>query len=99
MRAPQQLPGPNADVWDWQLLASCRGEDWTLFFAADCETRRRRAQREQRAKQMCRGCPVRTECRTHALTIGEAYGVWGGLSEPERTRLIDTESAAADRPH
>ncbi|MGW0901126.1 WhiB family transcriptional regulator, partial [Streptomyces goshikiensis] len=20
-----RLPGPNADLWDWQLLAACRG--------------------------------------------------------------------------
>lgn len=27
-----RLPGPNADLWDWQLLAACRGVDSSLFF-------------------------------------------------------------------
>ena len=22
-----RLPGPNADIWDWQLIGLCRGED------------------------------------------------------------------------
>ncbi|HEY4572108.1 MAG TPA: WhiB family transcriptional regulator, partial [Kribbella sp.] len=29
-------------------------------------------------------CPVRRECREHALLVGEAYGVWGGTTEEER---------------
>jgi WhiB family redox-sensing transcriptional regulator len=40
------------------------------------------------AKQMCRQCPVMTQCRTHALTVGEPYGIWGGLSESERELLL-----------
>jgi WhiB family redox-sensing transcriptional regulator len=32
---------------------------------------------------------VRAECATHALTVGEEYGVWGGFSETERTMLRD----------
>ncbi|MEC7102549.1 MAG: WhiB family transcriptional regulator, partial [Actinomycetota bacterium] len=27
-----RLPGPNADIWDWQLEGSCRGEDPGIFF-------------------------------------------------------------------
>ncbi|WP_264062327.1 WhiB family transcriptional regulator, partial [Mycolicibacterium hippocampi] len=27
-------------------------------------------------------------CRAHALQAGEAYGIWGGLSEPERAVLL-----------
>lgn len=45
-------------------------------------------QREQRAKEMCRQCPVIQECRSHALEVGEPYGVWGGLSESERDLLL-----------
>jgi WhiB family redox-sensing transcriptional regulator len=37
---------------------------------------------------MCRRCPVIDECRSHALEVGEPYGVWGGLSESERDLLL-----------
>ena len=52
------------------------------------ERGRARAQREMRAKEMCRRCPVITQCRTHALAVGEPYGIWGGLSESERELLL-----------
>ena len=42
------------------------------------------------AKQLCRACPVITQCRTHALQVGEPYGIWGGLSESERELMIKT---------
>jgi hypothetical protein len=37
------------------------------------------------AKRMCGGCPVRATCLEYALTTDERYGVWGGMSERERT--------------
>lgn len=84
MTLPQQLPGQYTDVWDWQLRASCRGADWRTFFSPDGERGRARSARENRAKQMCRQCPVMAECRAHALRVQEPYGTWGGLSEAER---------------
>lgn len=39
------------------------------------------------AKTVCSRCPVTQECLEHALENGEKLGVWGGLSEDERTRL------------
>lgn len=42
------------------------------------------------AKAICRGCVVREECLQDALNHGEQYGVWGGLSTPERSRLSKT---------
>jgi WhiB family redox-sensing transcriptional regulator len=44
-----------------------------------------------RAKQMCRQCPVITQCRIHALRVGEPYGIWGGLSETDRELLLKGE--------
>ena len=58
MPQPQQLPGPNADIWDWQMQGLCRGVDSSMFFHPDDERGRARAQREMRAKEMCRQCPV-----------------------------------------
>jgi WhiB family redox-sensing transcriptional regulator len=30
------------------------------------------------AKELCRQCPIQTQCRTGALERGEPWGVWGG---------------------
>ncbi|EUA07200.1 transcription factor WhiB family protein [Mycobacterium xenopi 4042] len=37
MPQPEQLPGPNADIWDWQLRGLCRGVDSSVFFHPDGE--------------------------------------------------------------
>lgn len=84
MSQPEQLPGPNSDSWDWQLHGACRGVDSSVFFHPDGERGRARLQRERRAKEFCRDCPVIVQCRTHALKVGEPYGIWGGMSESER---------------
>jgi hypothetical protein len=44
--------------------------------------------RADRAKAICRSCPVITECLDHALRVRESYGVWGGHTEDERARLL-----------
>ena len=40
-----------------------------------------------------RTCPVIEACLKHALSVREPYGVWGGMSEEERTRLLAAEPA------
>jgi WhiB family redox-sensing transcriptional regulator len=45
-------------------------------------------QRERRAIEICRQCPVMAQCRAHALEVAEPYGIWGGLSETEREFLL-----------
>lgn len=82
-----RLPGPNADLWDWQMLSACRGEDPSLFFHPEGERGPAREARENAAKAICSGCPVRTECAAHALQVREPYGVWGGLSEDDREEI------------
>jgi WhiB family redox-sensing transcriptional regulator len=43
---------------------------------------------QNRAKQMCLGCPVRTECLSEALDNQIEWGVWGGMTERERRALL-----------
>ncbi|HMS77601.1 WhiB family transcriptional regulator [Gordonia sp. (in: high G+C Gram-positive bacteria)] len=88
MPQPNHLPGPNADIWDWQMQGLCRGVDSSMFFHPDGERGRARAQRERHAKEMCHRCPVIVQCREHALAVAEPYGIWGGLSESERSILM-----------
>ncbi|ATQ28368.1 transcription factor WhiB [Rhodococcus ruber Chol-4] len=78
------LPHPRSESWDWQLHAACRGHESSAFFHPDGERGHARELREYRAKLVCARCPVLERCRTHALEVGEPYGVWGGMSESER---------------
>ncbi|OIV39250.1 hypothetical protein BIV57_01825 [Mangrovactinospora gilvigrisea] len=82
-----RLPGPNADLWDWQLVAACRGVDSSLFFHPEGERGAARSSRETAAKEVCMRCPVRAQCAAHALAVKEPYGVWGGLTEDEREEM------------
>ena len=95
MPQPEQLPGPNADIWNWQLQGLCRGIDSSVFFHPDGERGRARMQRELRGKALCRRCAVIQECRSHALAVGEPYGVWGGMAESERDMLLKADIGRA----
>ena len=84
MADTRRLPVPVTDIWDWQMRGACRGMDSAFFFHPEGERGPARANREARAKEVCRRCPVLEQCRRHALAVHEPYGVWGGLSESER---------------
>ncbi|MBN4926156.1 WhiB family transcriptional regulator [Hoyosella rhizosphaerae] len=88
MPQPHQLPGPVIELWDWQRDGLCRGVDSSVFFHPDGERGRARHERELRAKALCHQCPVLAECRSHALAVGEPYGIWGGMSETERAHHL-----------
>ena len=79
---------PISDAWDWQLQGRCRDRSGIQFFHPDDDLGRiSRRLRETAAKELCQRCPVRRQCATHALKVGEEYGVWGGFSEHDRTLL------------
>jgi len=78
----ERLPGPRS--WGWQEQAACRGMDLVIFFGREGERGPGRDRREAKAKRVCEGCPVRTECLDYAVSRPEKYGVYGGLSEDER---------------
>lgn len=74
------------DRWAWADHGSCQGlED--LFYNNDEDPKGVRRDKERLAKQICGRCPVIIECRRHAASARELYGVWGGLSEMERHNL------------
>jgi WhiB family redox-sensing transcriptional regulator len=64
----------------WQTKSNCMGVDPDLFFPE-------RGASTREAKEVCRGCVVREECLEYALSNGEKFGIWGGMSERERRRL------------
>lgn len=91
-------PRPLLEDWTWQQDGSCRDMPTELFFPEDGARRHRRA-KEQRAKSICRDCPVLAECREHAVSIQEPFGIWGAMTAPERARaiaaLLDESQAGA----
>ena len=79
---------PVYDDWAWQEKANCRGEDNSIFFLevnARGETKRKQI---ASAKKICRSCPVVNECLSHALSVPEHFGVWGGMSADERNVIL-----------
>jgi WhiB family redox-sensing transcriptional regulator len=79
----------------WQLEAACRGADATLFFAPNYfEKREDKDAREAQAKVLCARCPVSEPCLEYALRVRDPHGVWGGLNELERRRLLRTRELA-----
>ena len=82
-----RLPGPIADVWDWQFHGACRTADPTVFFHPEGERGPTREARDGAAKLICASCPVLQQCSEHALRVREPYGVWGGLTEDERETI------------
>jgi len=65
----------------WAAYGSCRGADPDLFFPGH------EADPGEGLK-ICSGCPVREECLVWALETRIQYGVWGGMTERERRRLL-----------
>lgn len=62
--------------------AACSGRDpelWTGEFLTLHDKRT--------AKQICRTCPVISECATYALKNPEMRGIWGGMEDYERTKI------------
>jgi WhiB family redox-sensing transcriptional regulator len=70
----------------WWPQHACREEDFGLFFADGSMANRPPGAGTQakwdQAKEICQGCPVLAQCRRD--TLGEEYGVYGGLDQYER---------------
>lgn len=64
-----------------------------MFFPPTYPERRdEREARERRAKAICASCSVCHDCLDYALSIREAHGIWGGLTEAERRVLLAREA-------
>lgn len=74
----------------WQVKAACRGPQALVFFPPSTFERKDEKQdRERRAKAICATCAVKQPCLDYAIRIREPHGIWGGLSESERKRVLE----------
>jgi WhiB family redox-sensing transcriptional regulator len=69
----------------WRRDAECLEMDTELFFPVG-QTGEGWEETE-RAKSVCCGCMVRSECLAFALATNQQFGVWGGYDEEERREL------------
>jgi WhiB family redox-sensing transcriptional regulator len=65
---------------EWSAQAACRASDPDTLFVQGAA--------QNRAKAICMGCVVRTECLADALDNRVEFGVWGGMTERERRALL-----------
>jgi WhiB family transcriptional regulator, redox-sensing transcriptional regulator len=85
------------DVAMWRAYAECRAENATYFYApAHFERKPEKDLREGTARALCRVCRVQPQCLTYSLEVAESHGIWGGLNELERKRLLRRRRAEAE---
>lgn len=65
---------------DWVGDALCAQTDPEIFFPE-------KGKSSAEAKLVCRRCPVTEECLEFAIVTRQKFGVWGGLSPDERSRV------------
>lgn len=70
------LPPPP----DWRDKAACLGKDPEMFFPLPGGD-------PYPAKAVCASCTVAEQCLAFAMIHDQRWGIWGGLTEDERTRL------------
>lgn len=76
------LPGE-----EWREQRACAGET-ALFFPDPRLTITRRNEIEAQAKAICARCPVAGPCAAYAFERRIKDGVWGGLDERQRKRMM-----------
>jgi len=68
--------------WQWSIDPDSARAVAEAFFPLSGES-----ERAERAKRVCDGCPVRSQCLEAALAGGVDDGIWGGLDPEERRTL------------
>ena len=82
----------------WRGRAECRRDNAVHFFApSHFERKEEKDLREGQARALCRACPVQQACLEYSLTVQEPHGIWGGLNELERRRLLRKRAAEAQQ--
>lgn len=80
-------PDPDSDS-AWMSEGNCRLHPPATFFPSD-------GVGVDKARKICRDCPVTSRCLEYALEERIDHGVWGGCSERERRRILKTRRQEA----
>ena len=80
----------------WRDRAACRHTDANLFFPAGSTGSA--TDQIERAKAVCRSCPVQDACLRFAFEPNQEAGVWGGKDEDERRKRRKIWRAGRQRP-
>lgn len=66
----------------WYDNGLCKNHETSFFYPEPGDPLQ-----AKNAKIICRGCPVKAECLTFALENKESFGIWGGYSPRQRTKI------------
>ena len=80
----------------WWSRAACATADPELFFPISHSGPA--LGQVTKAKAVCARCQIQPQCLRYALDAGPVQGVWGGLTEEERRRLLRRERRARVHP-
>lgn len=69
----------------WRELALCKDRNTNDFYPEMGVKGAAKQVREM--KVFCRQCSVILECLDYAIDNDEQYGIWGGMTPKERTRI------------
>lgn len=68
----------------WRHLAACNGMNTDYWFPDTTGATVNNSPAVARAIQICKTCPVQTQCLTWALERPEMHGIWGGTTAEQR---------------
>ena len=89
---PEELasapPDPDSET-AWMADGNCRLHPPATFFPSD-------GVGVDKARKICRDCPVTARCLEYALEERIDHGVWGGCSERERRRILKSRRVEAE---
>lgn len=72
---------------DFDGTQSCASVDTDVFFAMDPDEPGAKPANFNEARAICYSCSWQVRCLDYALSEPSLLGVWGGLSERERSRF------------
>ncbi len=80
------MPATNTEPWMEEGLCLQIGDPESYFPEQGGSTRP--------SKRVCGMCDVKSECLEYALRNRERFGVWGGVSERDRRKMLREREAA-----